>query len=171
MTFVFHKCSVGCAYCYNDCNSNGKIADFENYKVKRFLQTLEPGTEIAVGGGALSEIPIGTLHGFLDDLRFGGCIANITLNIKELLAIKKKDGILAAETFIQALSIIKGVHGIGISYNSSDEAKEILLRVSKLVPNIVIHTIAGVQTRTITDGLQNIVSKFSFLDSNIRVAV
>ena len=75
---ISNKCSIGCEFCHENSCKNGKIADgindyylgtlsrpnqarnlkllSSNPKINDFVESLHYGTEVAIGGGALSEL-------------------------------------------------------------------------------------------------------------------
>lgn len=136
---ISKKCSIGCPYCYESCTKDGEEFDLKNPKVRSFIEELQPGTEIAIGGGALSELSEGALKNFLQLIYNKGVIANITINSKELLNKNFKD-------FLTSKYIIPHfIHGIGVSFNNSEECKKELLEFKKRYPeNVVVHTIVGI---------------------------
>ena len=139
---ISKKCSIGCKFCYEDCTKDGKIFSFRHPKTQTFLNQLHRGTEIAIGGGALSEIDETKFCLLLEQLYQQGVITNITVNAKELLN-EKFNSFLTKDRVL----IPNFIHGLGISYNSNDKCKEKMLEFKKKFPkNVVIHTIVGITT-------------------------
>ena len=77
-----------------------------------------PGTEIALGGGALSELNWVDFENILDVFHFGDVITNVTVNIKEFI---KHPGFAYR---LRNCKLKKAVYGIGVSYGSSEIEKE-----------------------------------------------
>src|SRR5574344_2032907 len=69
---ITNYCTNNCLYCYESSNSMGKHADILSAK---FLDTLQPYTELAIGGGNPLSHP--DLIPFLDKLKEKHIIANI----------------------------------------------------------------------------------------------
>lgn len=147
---ISNKCSIGCKYCHEDSKSNGKVADFDKWK--NFLRTLQPGTELALGGGALSEIEPEKFKEFLIFLFNRGIITNITVNQME---IENND-------FYQFLCDNKECfYGIGVSFKHMSPRLEEFLKLFK--DCAVVHTIVGLVTQTEIDYLKNLNCKILFL--------
>jgi organic radical activating enzyme len=66
---------MNCAYCHEDSTISGKHGDILNPK---FIDTLRPYTEIAIGGGNPLSHPV--LIEFINILKSRNIIANITVN-------------------------------------------------------------------------------------------
>lgn len=138
---ISKRCSIGCEYCYEDCTPDKFDFDLNSARVKNFIKQLKPGTEIAIGGGALSEIATLKLSNFLQQLYQKGVIASITINSKELLRKPFKKYLNSKFLFPNF------IHGLGISYNSDERCKEEMLEMKKKHPkSVVIHTIVGITT-------------------------
>lgn len=123
-------CDGGCPWCHENSTVNGKHGDLS--KLDHIIDTMTPGTEIAIGGGNPLACP-GLLE-FLHKLKEHQIIANITINQKHL---KTWSG-----TIMQLVQN-ELVHGIGISLVDSSD-KDDLEFIDRLGPNVVIHAIAGV---------------------------
>lgn len=146
---ISNRCKYGCKMCHEKSVPDGELSkliipiehqiekpegmnDFDFYH--RFFKTLTPGTELALGGGAVTEHP--DLEKFLVLLSERGILANITVNIREY-----KDN----EEFINKLVQENLVKGIGISWNdymTTSESMRLWKRILKN-PRAVIHVIAG----------------------------
>lgn len=136
---ISKKCGVGCAFCYENCTPEGKEFDYTYYKNKEFLDSLIPGMEMAIGGGALSEVDPHNFRSLMMKLHFKGVFPSITINAKELL---KEEFV---ERFLNKIFVDAYIYGIGISYNASEECKEAMLKMKRKFPKrVVIHTILGV---------------------------
>jgi hypothetical protein len=98
------------------------------------IKTLQPGTEVAIGGGNIFEHP--DLVWFLELLKKQGVISNITVNQKHLY--KNKDLLLK---FVNE----KLVNGIGVSMTDSSNMDDLKI-IDMLGNNVIIHVIAGLFT-------------------------
>lgn len=132
---ITNYCDMNCAYCHEDSSIAGRHADLS----AKFIDTLHPYTELAIGGGnPLSHPDLGQ---FLVELRKRKIIANITVNqthfLQEYSRIKK----------LIELDLIKGL-GISI-INPTEE----LIEKIKDIPTAVCHVIAGVLTKEQLDTL------------------
>ena len=121
-------CDCGCAYCHEGATINGKHGDILNLK---FIDSLTPGTEMAIGGGNALDHP--DLEAFLIKLKKIGVIANITVNQKH--AEKNLDKL---KYFVDN----KLIYGIGISLTNSRNLK-FFRDLEQLGNGVVIHVIAG----------------------------
>lgn len=137
---ISHKCSIGCKYCYADCTPEGDSLKIfqKSSNAHYFIERLYPGTELAVGGGALSEIESEEFLEFLNKCIWNDLIVNITVNIKEIM---RKPVFLNR---LRKYQMDKLIYGIGISYHNSKEARAALLECKRYLKNIVVHTIVGV---------------------------
>lgn len=124
---ITNKCDIGCKYCHEDSTINGLHGDILNAE---FIDTLQPYTELALGGGNVLCHP--NLIEFLKILKTKKIIANITINqthfIKHIDEIK----------YIVDNDLISGL-GISLT-NVTDE----FINLVKQFPNAVIHVINGV---------------------------
>lgn len=128
---ITNYCNVGgscTAHCYEAAGLDGKHAPLNNFN---FIQSLTPGTEVALGGGAL------TTHSRLKEilLKFKkrGVIVNVTVHIKEVL--KNAD-------MLEKYQRLGLIHGIGVSMPSHEPNAEERIALSKL-KNVVFHVING----------------------------
>lgn len=124
---ITNKCDIGCKYCHEDSTINGLHGDILNAE---FIDTLQPYTELALGGGNVLYHP--DLIKFLKILKTKKIIANITINqihfIKHIEEIK----------YIVDNDLISGL-GISLT-NVTDE----FINLVKQFPNAVIHVINGI---------------------------
>lgn len=146
---ISNRCKYGCKMCHEKSVPDGELSkliipiehqlecpegmhDFDFYH--RFFKTLTPGTELALGGGAVTEHP--DLEKFLILLNERGILANITVNIKEY-----KDN----EEFINRLVEKNLVKGVGVSWNDYMTTTESMRLWKRILKNsrVVIHVIAG----------------------------
>ena len=68
---ISNRCNIGCSFCHENSKPDCMIADFEKWKP--FLKTLHAGTELALGGGAISSIPHDEFNKFLKFLKSINC--------------------------------------------------------------------------------------------------
>lgn len=123
---ITNRCDGGCRFCYQGCTPEGKHGEILN---RKFLDTLHPYTEIAIGGNDLSHPD---LMAFLYLMKKKNVIVNMTVNQKHFMNNYAK---------ISKLIDDKLVYGLGISMTKA--TPEFIKRVQKL-PNAVIHVINGV---------------------------
>lgn len=138
---ISDRCDAGCVWCHENSKPDGKLASFEH----EFLWSLNPGTELAIGGGNVLEHD--KLEHFLMFCKDRGIIANITVNQKHAIP---KAGTWGPYLDYQIESwISRGfVNGVGISYNGDSESlNKIYKQYNKdFTKNIVIHVINGVNS-------------------------
>lgn len=136
---ITNYCNIGCPYCHEMSNVDGKHADLDYLLSK--LQDLPRGTELAIGGGdPLSHV---LLSLFLKRCKHLELIPNITINSK---SIEKES------EFINYLINDKLVYGVGISIDDDFDFK--LLDLIDNVDNIVFHVIAGINDISILDKIK-----------------
>jgi len=123
-------CDGGCPWCHENSTVFGKHGDLS--KLEHLIGTMQPGTELALGGGQTLACP--GLVEFLRKLKARGIIANITVNQKHLAPYS---------TMLLGLVHEELVHGIGISLSDSSKIEDLDI-IDKLGPNAVIHVIAGI---------------------------
>lgn len=122
-----NRCGRGCPWCHEGSTPDGKLGDIMNEK---FIDTLHPYQEVALGGGNVLEHP--DLIPFLYKLKDKKVIPNITLNQKHF-----EDSIDLVDDLVSK----KLIYGLGISLENptTDFIKKV-----KRFPNAVIHVINGV---------------------------
>lgn len=124
---ISNYCDMGCKFCHEGSTKNGKHGDILNEK---FIETLHPYQEVALGGGDATSHP--DLIPFLQKLKDRKVIVNMTVNQKHF---EQK------QELIRRLVDEKLIYGIGISLvNPTDE----FISLIKQYPNAVIHVINGV---------------------------
>lgn len=124
---ISNRCNMGCPQCHEQSVPNGALANLHH----PLLDSLHPYTELALGGGNVFE------HPDLDDFLFRMARKHIICNIT-----------IHAHHFIQYFNEIQyyvehgTLHGIGVSVNElvSDD----FISYLKLIPNVVVHVIAGI---------------------------
>ena len=136
---ISNMCHRGCAFCHENSQPDGKIADLDF--ASAVVSTMPPYTEIAVGGGNLMENPEHT-EAFLRMVKARKCVPSITLR---------------QEDFIENIELVRAwreaelVYGIGVSLSDSSDPK--LVECMKVFPTSVLHVIAGVFTKEDVDNL------------------
>lgn len=135
---ICNRCDVGCPMCHEGSTANGKLGDIMNEK---FIDTLHPYQEVAIGGGNILEHP--DLIPFLEKLKSLKVISNITLHQKHF-----QDNIELVDKLVKE----KLIYGIGVSLSSSNEH---FINDIKRFPNTVIHVINGIFSKNDLDVLKN----------------
>ena len=135
---ITNSCSMSCPFCHEGSTSDGKHGDIMNEK---FIETLHPYQECAIGGGNILEHP--DLIPFLEKLRDLKVITNITLN-----QIHFEQNIELVDKMIKE----KLIYGLGVSL--VNPTFEFIKKVKKY-PNIVIHVINGVLKPSDVQSLEN----------------
>lgn len=198
---ISNKCSIGCEFCHENSTCNGKILEGltpnsfhkelvsiskndksktllyvnDNVNLNDFTESLKAGTELAIGGGALSEIGDG-LFDLLRSLNYNRkIICNITINGKELLnddfflklllytKLEKKNWPVIDSFLNNNLDIFERytdgyqenlIHGLGISYVNDEKIKTRMLALNRIFNNsVIVHTIYGITTKESYDWL------------------
>ena len=124
---ICNRCGRGCPWCHEGSTPDGKLGDIMNEK---FVDTLHPYQEVALGGGNVLEHP--DLIPFLHRLKDRKVIPNITLNQKHF-----EDSIELVDNLISK----KLIYGLGISLENP--TREFIEKVKRF-QNAVIHVIDGV---------------------------
>ena len=124
---ISNYCDMGCKFCHEGSTKNGKHGDILNEK---FIDTLHPYQEVALGGGDATSHP--ELIPFLQKLKDRKVIVNMTVNQKHFE--QKQD-------LIKRLVDEKLIYGIGVSLVNPTEE---FISLVKQYPNAVIHVINGV---------------------------
>lgn len=133
-----NKCDGGCAWCHEGSSINGKHGDILNEK---FIDTLHPYQEIAIGGGDATSHP--DLIPFLQKLKERKVIANMTVN---QIHFEKK------HELIKKLVDEKLIYGLGVSLVNPTKH---FIELIKQYPNAVIHVINGVLKPSDIKALEN----------------
>lgn len=126
---ITNKCDRGCAFCHEASTKDGAHGDIMNLK---FIETLLPYTELAIGGG--NPLEHSDLIPFLEKCKKLRLIPNITVNQAHFIE---------SYDLIAHLVENKLIYGLGISliYPSKE-----FIELVKQFPNAVIHMINGVHT-------------------------
>lgn len=126
---ICDKCDMGCPMCHENSTPDGKCGDILNAK---FIETLHPYTELAIGGGNPLEHP--DLETFLVKCKNLKLISSMTVNQTHFMKNKQ---------YLKTLCDSKLIYGLGISVNKVDND---FLEVLKDFPNAVLHVINGLAT-------------------------
>lgn len=130
-------CNGNCGYCYMNCTPQGQHANLND----PILDTLHPGTELAINGNDLTHPD---LEDFLIRMRDKGVIVNMTINQKHLAPNINK----LANWQNQKL-----LWGIGVSLIDSNDPN-LVENVHKL-QNVILHVIDGLFTKEDMENLKD----------------
>lgn len=124
---ISNYCDMGCKFCHEGSTKNGKHGDILDQK---FIETLHPYQEVALGGGDATSHP--DLIPFLHKLKDRKVIVNMTVNQRHF---EQK------QELIKKLVDEKLIYGLGVSLvNPTDEFVSLIQQY----PNAVIHVINGI---------------------------
>ena len=126
---ICDKCDMGCPMCHENSTPDGKCGDILNVK---FIETLHPYTELAIGGGNPLEHP--DLEEFLVKCKTLILIPSMTVNQTHFMKNRE---------YLKTLCDSKLIYGLGISVNKVDND---FLEALKDFPNAVLHVINGLVT-------------------------
>ena len=126
---ITNQCDIGCPMCHENSYENGKHGDIMNAK---FIDTLRPFTELAIGGGNALAHP--DLIPFLTKLKSKNIIANLTINQIHFMRNQK----MIKELVDRGL-----IYGLGVSLGVANRT---FIKTIKQYPNAVIHVINGIVT-------------------------
>ena len=133
---ISNYCPFGCPMCHEKSSEDGEYGKILHHP---FIKTLHSGTELALGGGAVTYHP--DLIPFLEELKEQGVLPNITINQREW-----------EETKIDYLINNQLIYGLGVSFtNVDDEVWDKILSY----PNAVVHLIAGYHSRDVFEYFAN----------------
>ena len=135
---ICNCCDIGCKFCHEGSTKDGKLGDILNEK---FIDTLYPYQEVAIGGGDVTSHP--DLIPFLQRLKAKNVIANITVN---QIHFERK------QELIRKLVDEKLIYGLGVSLVNPTEH---FLGLIKQYPNAVIHVINGILSESDVKKLEN----------------
>ena len=124
---ICNYCDIGCPMCHEGSSTDGEFGDILNEK---FIETLHPYQEVAIGGGDVTSHP--DLIPFLQKLKSKKVIANMTVN--QIHFEKRQD-------LIRMLIDEKLIYGLGISLMLPTNE---FIELVKKYPNAVVHVINGV---------------------------
>ena len=135
---ICNYCDMGCKFCHEGSTPDGKFGDILNEK---FINTLHPYQEIAIGGGDATSHP--DLIPFLQKLKERKVITNMTVN---QIHFEKK------QELIKKLVDEKLIYGLGVSLVNPTKH---FIELIKQYPNAVIHVINGVLKPSDIKALEN----------------
>lgn len=135
---ICNFCDMGCPFCHEGSTTDGKFGDILNEK---FIDTLHPYQEVALGGGDATSHP--DLIPFLQKLKDRKVIVNMTVN---QIHFEKK------QELIRRLVEEKLIYGLGISLVNPTKN---FIELIKQYPNAVIHVINGVLSPKDVYALEN----------------
>lgn len=135
---ICDRCSMQCKFCHEGSTPDGKLGNIMNEK---FIETLHPYQECAIGGGNVFEHP--DLIPFLEKLKGLKVITNITLN-----QVHFEQNIELVDMLFEK----KLIYGLGVSL--VNPTKEFIEKIKKY-PNAVIHVINGVLKPSDVEALEN----------------
>jgi hypothetical protein len=135
---ITNQCDVGCPMCHENSTKDGLHGDILNPK---FLSTLHPYTELAIGGGNPLAHP--DLVTFLKWCKEHKLIPSMTINQTHFM--KDYD-------VVKALVEEKLIYGLGVSL--TNPSAEFIERIKEF-PNAVIHVIAGLVSISDLEKLSN----------------
>lgn len=125
-------CTVGCRFCHESSTKNGKHGD-KNF-IFDLLKQMQPGTEVAIGGGNPLDHP--DLYEILIYAKARKLFANLTINSQSI-------DVYRLMTYLER----KLIHGLGLSIHLNDvylDNNSFYRIYSKYPDNIVFHYIAGI---------------------------
>lgn len=143
---ITNWCDQMCPMCHEMSNPEGKHGDVMNLK---FIDSLRPGTEMAIGGGKVTSHP--QLKEFLQKLKSKGVLPSITVHQNEF--IDKVD--LINELIDEDL-----IYGLGVSYL---KPYDIMWKAVAENDNAVVHLIAGIHGKDVFDYLSQFNCKILIL--------
>ncbi len=123
---ITNYCDAGCLYCHEDSTKQGLHG---NLNVD-FIETLQPFTELAIGGGNPLDHP--ELISFLEKLKHKNIIANLTINQIHF----QRNQNLVEDIVARGLT-----HGLGVSMI---KPTDFFISQVKKYKNAIVHTINGV---------------------------
>lgn len=136
---ITNRCPMGCRFCYEKSTPDGKHGDIMNAE---FINRLRKGTEMAIGGGAVTSHP--DLIPFLKKLKEIGVLPSITVHQKEYKNNYNLINMLVEE---------KLIYGLGVSFSSFDD--EFWDEVITTNSNLVVHLIAGIHGGDVFEYFKN----------------
>ena len=125
---ITNYCDMNCPMCHEMSNISGRHGNLD----LPFLNTLNPGTELAIGGGNPLSHP--DLVSFLNRMKDKGIICNLTVNQKHF--INNTD-------LLEKLINDRLIYGLGISI-INDSYLDDIIKFASIYKNTVIHIIAGI---------------------------
>lgn len=123
-------CDAGCAWCHEDSTRKGSHGDLE--ATLDLLRCLNPGTEVAIGGGDPLSHP--DFVWFVREARALGLVPSVTVNGRHFERSREALDLLTSEG---------SLFGVGVSFYREVPDWE--------WPNMVVHLIAGVDSPEVLD--------------------
>lgn len=133
---ITNWCDQMCPMCHEMSNPEGKHGDVMNLK---FIDSLRPGTEMAIGGGKVTSHP--QLKEFLQKLKSKGVLPSITVHQNEFIDKVNLINELIDENLI---------YGLGVSYL---KPYDMMWKAVAENDNAVVHLIAGIHGKDVFDYL------------------
>lgn len=124
---ICNKCDMGCPMCHENSTPDGECGDIMGAK---FIETLHPYTELAIGGGNPLEHP--DLIPFLQKCKDLKLIPSMTVN---------QTHFMKSAAVLKKLRDEKLIYGLGVSLNDAYD-KDFYTQL-KQFPNAVVHVING----------------------------
>lgn len=124
---ICNKCDMGCLMCHENSTSDGDCGDIMGAK---FIETLHPYTELAIGGGNPLEHP--DLIPFLQKCKELKLIPSMTVN---------QTHFMKSAAVLKKLRDEKLIYGLGVSLHDAYD-KEFHAQLKEF-PNAVVHVING----------------------------
>ena len=143
---ITNWCDQMCPMCHEQSNPEGKHGDIMNLK---FIDSLQAGTEIAIGGGKVTSHP--QLKEFLQKLKHIGVLPSITVHQNEF--VEHID-------FINELIEEDLIYGLGVSYL---KPYDLMWKSVAENENAVVHLIAGIHGKDVFDYLSQFKCKILIL--------
>lgn len=131
---ITNQCPMGCPMCHEKSTPNGEHGDI---MTAEFINKLHKGTEMAIGGGAVTSHP--HLVPFLEKLKELGVRPSITVHQKEFENNEK---------LINYLIENKLIYGLGVSFSSKND--KLWLKILRY-KNSVVHLINGIHGKEVFD--------------------
>ena len=133
---ITNWCDQMCPMCHEKSNPDGEHGDVMNLK---FIDSLRPGTEMAIGGGKVTSHP--QLKEFLQKLKDKGVLPSITVHQNEFVDKVNLINELIEEDLI---------YGLGVSYL---KPYDMMWKAVAENENAVVHLIAGIHGKDVFDYL------------------
>ncbi len=133
---ITNCCKHGCSMCHENSTPNGKHGDIMNAK---FIDTLNPYTELAIGGGNPLEHP--DLEAFLYKCKDLKLIPSMTVHQSDFMENLDQFRRYRDEKLLYGI-------GVSVSYVTKE-----LIEALQEFPNAVCHIIAGIATEAVINKL------------------
>lgn len=130
---ITNACDAGCAWCHEQSVPTGKHCDVD--RTLALFKGLQPGTEIAIGGGDPLSHP--QFERLVRGLRGFGIVPSVTVNGRHFERHR---------AILERLTSQGQLFGVGVSYHDRIPAWD--------YPHMVLHLIAGVNPPSVLDDAQ-----------------